>query len=210
MNSVTVATFTNVRIVEHVNAIIKTSNALPFKSEKLIICPRRPDLPDGFRWETDPLFNAYSFPHTINTFMLNKFADYIDTDLVIYVHDDGFAINPGQWTDEFLMYDYIGAPWPAEWCRDNRVGNGGFSLRSRILLDLCKIGPKQSPVDPEDVHVCRTNYEWFLQRKCRFAPIDLAMRWSYESDLRDYPGRSIRQSFGFHGKHLVTQAMQAR
>jgi hypothetical protein len=35
-----------------------------------------------------------------------------DTEFAILVHEDGFIVNPECWSDEFLKYDYIGAPWP--------------------------------------------------------------------------------------------------
>src|ERR1700687_3454326 len=42
-------------------------------------------------------------------------------------------ITPAAWREEFLGCDYIGAQW--FWHDDAmRVGNGGFSLRSRKLL----------------------------------------------------------------------------
>ena len=28
------------------------------------------------------------------------------------IHSDGYVINPSAWRDDFLDYDYIGAPWP--------------------------------------------------------------------------------------------------
>lgn len=64
----------------------------------------------------------------------------VDTDFNLIIHPDGFAINKEAWTDEFLNYDYIGAPriWdiPAPGSHPNFViGNGGFSLRSRKLYD---------------------------------------------------------------------------
>ena len=52
----------------------------------------------------------------------------------------------------FFDYDYIGAPWPNNFV--NRVGNGGFSLRSKKFLELTakipynKIGHKE--FDAED------------------------------------------------------------
>lgn len=48
---------------------------------------------------------------------------------------DGFIINPQSWTNEFLKYDYIGAPWP--WF-NHKVGNGGFCLKSRKFLETQK------------------------------------------------------------------------
>jgi hypothetical protein len=205
MISVTVGTVTNVKIEKHVEAVLKTANALPFPSKQLIICPNRPNLPSGFRWESDPEFANWTFPKSLNLFLKNRLLDFVDTELMVYVHDDGFAVNPTLWTDEFLAYDYIGAPWPSAWCKDNRVGNGGFSIRSRQLLELNRVLPDPSGMEPEDVHICRTNYDWLMQHKCRFAPVDVALRFSFESVLKEYPRWDCSMSFGFHGKHLLPQ-----
>jgi hypothetical protein len=45
---------------------------------------------------------------------------------------DSWIVDPEMWSDEYLNYDYIGAPW---WYKDGmNVGNGGFSLRSTKLI----------------------------------------------------------------------------
>jgi hypothetical protein len=63
-------------------------------------------------------------------FVLKSLASRIDTSHVLLVQWDGYVINPAAWREEFLGCDYIGAQW--FWHDDGmRVGNGGFSLRSR-------------------------------------------------------------------------------
>lgn len=76
-------------------------------------------------------------------FVLQDLHTYIETSHVLIVQADGFVLNPGLWNPGWLDYDYVGAPWP-ETLRvgkyviplANRVGNGGFSLRSRRLLKM--------------------------------------------------------------------------
>jgi hypothetical protein len=62
----------------------------------------------------------------------------VETDFVLMIQFDGFAINEGRFTDDFFTYDYIGAPWAAGVVPGHgaTVGNGGFSLRSRRLLQV--------------------------------------------------------------------------
>lgn len=48
--------------------------------------------------------------------MIKELNKYIETDYVLIVQYDGFILNPKAWMDEFLEYDYIGAPW---WYTDN-------------------------------------------------------------------------------------------
>ena len=55
--------------------------------------------------------------------------------------------------DEYLQYDYVGAPWPDDvispWCR---VGSGGLSLRRRrAMLDVCeRCNNNPWAIGPED------------------------------------------------------------
>ena len=53
---------------------------------------------------------------------------------MLLIQWDGYVVNPEAWDPAFLGCDYLGAKW--YWHDDGmRVGNGGFSLRSRRLLD---------------------------------------------------------------------------
>lgn len=136
---------------------------------------------------------------------------HIETDFALIVQEDGFIINPESWKNEFLQYDYIGAPWPIP--TDNfsykdpfnniiRVGNGGFSLRSKKLLSL----PSQLnlPWIPyhgfynEDGFFCIHNKHIFEQYGCKFADIDIAKYFSHEVQIPEINGIT---PFGFHGKN---------
>ena len=48
-----------------------------------------------------------------NDHILNL-KDHTDNDFVMVIQEDGYIVNPNLWDDEFLEYDYIGAPWPIE------------------------------------------------------------------------------------------------
>ena len=70
------------------------------------------------------------------TLLLKGMAEHVTTSHMIFQQWDAMVHDEYQWTDEFLDYDYIGAPWPWQ-SPENAVGNGGFSLRSKRLLDAC-------------------------------------------------------------------------
>ena len=130
-------------------------------------------------------------------FVLKELNGYIDTDFVLIIQWDGFIVNPDAWTQEFQNYDYIGAKWP--WYNDGfNVGNGGFSLRSKRLLQILS-GDKfkisiHSLKYGEDTYICRT-YRRFLENEygIKFAHESVADRFSYE---RIEP---VGNPFGFHG-----------
>jgi len=128
------------------------------------------------------------YSHVVQT----QLAPHINTPFVMVMQWDGYPVRPENWTDAFFDYDYIGAPWP-QFPAGIAVGNGGFSLRSRRLLKVC-LEPGFQSGHPEDVVICHTN-RVFLEEAhgLRFAPLDLAQRFSYER-----MGRAP-QSFGFHG-----------
>ena len=68
-------------------------------------------------------------------FILKHAVSHIKTSYILIIQWDGYIINPNSWDDRFLNYDYIGAKWG--WHQDgNTVGNGGFSLRSKKLLEI--------------------------------------------------------------------------
>jgi hypothetical protein len=124
-------------------------------------------------------------------FMLRDLADHIATSHALCVQWDGFVVNGAAWQDRFLDYDYIGAVWP-HFSDGHRVGNGGFSLRSRRLLKACKNLPFDG-AEAEDIAIARTYRSRLEDQGMRFAPEAVAQQFAYERSL---PSGS---EFGFHG-----------
>jgi hypothetical protein len=145
-------------------------------------------------------------------FVLSRLDEYIETSHVLIVQYDGFILNPEQWTDEFLKYDYIGAPWlvgdwavrdfdfPKELIGKLVVGNGGFSIRSKKLVSLCAKLFNEKAFErwhPEDTAIGVYNRKLLEDNEVKFAPVNLAKKFSfeYETDESDkWDGQ-----FGFHG-----------
>ncbi|QUT04352.1 hypothetical protein KFK14_14905 [Sphingobium phenoxybenzoativorans] len=135
-----------------------------------------------------------------SSFIIEQLPDHIDTGFVLLVQWDGFIINPELWDARFCDYDYIGASWP-QFQDGCSVGNGGFSLRSRALLQACK-DPEFRGSHPEDVAICREN-RTLLEKKfsLKFAEPALADNFSFERLKPDKP------TFGFHGAFNMVQTM---
>ena len=136
-----------------------------------------------------------------NEIILKHLWPFVDTDHFLIVQYDGMAINRDAWTDEFLSIDYIGAAWKGK-IIDNklRVGNGGFSLRSRKLLDALRdptinMLPTEKRGLEED-RVIADYHRGLLETKYQinFASYELCSRFSYESG----PIR-IKNVFRCHG-----------
>lgn len=132
-------------------------------------------------------------------FCLKELVNHISSDFFITIQADGFIINPHLWRTEFLEYDYIGAPWPvsAPWCTKNRVGNGGFSLRSRRFMKLAS--QLVDDFKHEDVLLTNTRYDYFVSNGCRYAPVEVAMQFALESKIPECK-YDLSNCFGFHGK----------
>tara|TARA_B100001250_G_scaffold294724_1_gene256314 strand:- start:267 stop:986 length:720 start_codon:yes stop_codon:yes gene_type:complete len=151
-----------------------------------------------------------------NEYILYHLYKHIDTDYCLTIQDHAFIINPDAWMDEFLEYDYIGAPWP--WSANAfitpfgehiRVGNGAFSLRSKKLLEVptkvdipFKVSEQEdfykmfgSDNTNEDGNICVHNRHIFQEHGCKFAPLDIAKYFSYETPLSE---NSNIVPFGFH------------
>lgn len=132
-------------------------------------------------------------------FILVDLAVHIETSHCLIVQWDGFVLDATQWTPEFLACDYVGARWP-QFDDGHDVGNGGFSLRSRRMMDACR-HPEFRHGDPEDLAICRTNRAWLERRGLVFASPDLADRFSTERVGH------ITASFGFHGIFNMPEAI---
>ena len=148
-------------------------------------------------------------------FIIYELHKFIESRHCLIVQWDGFVINERLWTDEFLTYDYIGAPFTPRpddpgYAADEQgqfyaVGNGGFSLRSKALLqaptDLQLRRPAWSGSKNEDGFFCVENRRRLEAEGFRWAPESLAARFSNECGVLDR--RFLRRSFGFHGLRLL-------
>ena len=148
-----------------------------------------------------------------NKTMIEDLHKHFETTHCLFVQADSFVVNYKLWKDEFLKYDYIGAPWSDELVinenlvlnvKKNPVGNGGFSLRSRKLLrTTAKIDydSLKFPLKSEDVVVCHYLYDKMIEEGIKFSPPKLASQFSIEN-VNNLYGQNLDSVFGFHGKHL--------
>lgn len=165
----------------------------------------------------EPLKNVFEY----SRFVIKELNQYIESDYCLITQYDGFILNPEKWDQNFLNYDYIGAPWPEKLSiisqanqvvgsldlSKNRVGNGGFSLRSKKFLELSAqldFDNLNFQCKSEDILICHYLYEYFIDHAIKFAPLDLAVKFSFEEIIKEYPQITWKDTFGFHGKnHLM-------
>lgn len=126
-----------------------------------------------------------------SAFLLSSLVDHVGSSHCLVAQWDGHIVNARRWRAEFLQYDYIGASWP-QFADGQDVGNGGFSLRSRRLMELCR-APQFIPLHPEDLAIGRTNRARLEAQGIRFASREMADEFSTERT------GDITRSFGYHG-----------
>lgn len=138
-------------------------------------------------------------------FIFKNLVDFIETDYFIVCQADGFILNYKAWTNEFFNYDYIGAIW--HFRKENRVGNGGFSFRSKKLHLAINGDPEMILKNDKHItnfaedHNIGNIYRAKLEKEheIKFATEELCERFSIESWLQAAPANKYQGSFGFHG-----------
>lgn len=126
--------------------------------------------------------------------MLPMICAALDSD-TLFVHEDGFILEPERFEPAFIEYDFIGAPWPY-----GRIMNNGFCWQSQAFQRACMKLPFQKPacLTGTDVWLTDVNHDLLETMGIRFAPRDVALRFSTDVIGHENP------SFGFHGvKHHV-------
>ena len=140
-----------------------------------------------------------------NRFCLAELHKYIDTTHALSVQNDSWIVNPAAWDAAWLTYDYIGAPWrPGHSGTGYRVGNSGFCLRSKRLLEATPELPnhfyvwrgKRKDSCRDDVITCVMYRRELEQQGLRFAPVDVAARFSFEMPTPESP--ALTDQFGTH------------
>lgn len=189
LRDVTLCAVTSVNIGQTLMAMERCVRQIKFGSVLLLTDALLAEKPDWLEIRSIGRLNSSA---DYSRFMLEELVDHILTNHVLLVQWDGFVIDAVRWEAGFTGCDYVGASWP-QFMDDHQVGNGGFSLRSRKLLEACR-DPRFKGRHPEDVCICRDN-RTFLEKEFGivFADKDLADRFSFERFHR--PGAT----FGFHG-----------
>jgi hypothetical protein len=156
------------------------------------------DLLPGAHW----IKTTADSPIAANMLLWYELPKHLLSTHFLYAQWDSWVINPDAWTDQFLAYDYIGAPWPMSTRPPpHNVGNGGFSLRSRALMDYVS-RQHLNFHHPEDVGLC-CYYRALLERQgFRWPEPRLAHRFSAEMV---WPHGVT--PFGFHGAYNFPAVM---
>ena len=137
--------------------------------------------------------------------MTKEFWNNFSGEKLLLYQEDSYMFHNR--IDEFLEYDWVGAPWPIDQDehvnqKEYGVGNGGFSLRTKSKMIECiekvdwekdlELGPKlkqymistNNYVIPEDVYFSKSLLEKNIGK---VAPRSMATRFSQETQKSEDP-----------------------
>lgn len=127
----------------------------------------------------------------------------VKTDYVLFIEWDAGICDVSMWSDRFLEFDYLGAPW---WYSDSKgqpidgpenVGNGGFSLRSMRLQRFMKDNQRKYPAISDNM-MCRDfGHRIIVEGNFKWATVAVANDFAMEGFDR-LGLRNDLKHFGYH------------
>jgi hypothetical protein len=203
IKEVTLVAVSSIMVPETIDALKISAQSIHFGDIKFISHEKTKNLPSWINFGYCPKINNIM---DYNKYIFKDLTDQIETSHCLLIQYHGYVINYFLWNDFWLDYDYIGAPWPVvsnSYITDKgervRVGNGGFSLRSKKLLDL----PKKMNWDleqrrgfyNEDGNLTVYRRKEMVDLGIKYAPVEVAAKFSYENPVPENKGII---PFGFH------------
>jgi len=202
---VTLIAVSSVEIEGTIFSLETSSRYIDFGKIVIVSHEKPKELPEKITYEKCPKLDGIN---PWNLYMFHNLGKHFQTSHCLVVHADSWVLNPTEWKDSWLQYDYIGAPWPvcydAYICKETgehvRVGNGGFSLRSKKLVNT----PLEHNMPlleeegwyNEDGNICVYHRQKMLELGIKYAPVEVAAKFSFENNVVENFG--INKFFGFH------------
>ena len=191
------------RVLGTINALNICARNIDFGRVKILSHEKPLDLPDFIEYNEIPKISNID---EYNQFMFMDLGDYISTSHCLTVQDHAYILHPELWKGDWLQYDWIGSPWkiiPNAYLTDDgervRNGNGGFSLRSKKLMDAphilgLKLEERQGYFN-EDGNLAVYHRAKLLEYGIRYAPVEIASEFAYENTVPENEGLL---TFGYH------------
>jgi len=214
--TVTLVCVTGINYKASIFALRRSSRRIEFAENLLIGSGYKGRVPSGIKYieATDSKLDSIE---SYSEYCIYKLWAHIKTSHILLVQADGYVLNPSAWNPQNLKFDYIGAPWEYSetaymdpFGNHQRVGNGGFSLRSLKLLKVpndfevpweVNTGDFYKHMNAglysEDGNICVHNRHIYESAGCSFAPLEIALSFSKEKQVTEFDGRL---TFGFHKK----------
>ena len=107
--NVTLVTVSSIKLCQTVLSLKKSMRKIDF-AEVILFSHKRPwwlDKKIKFI-QCEPIRSLKDY----SRFILYELDGHINTDFTLVVQYDSWVLRPQKWTNQFLQYDYVGAPWP--------------------------------------------------------------------------------------------------
>jgi hypothetical protein len=163
--------------------------------------------PDNFapdaRWIEVPRwkdrFGMYNF-------LWYELPKLLATEFVLILSWDGWVIDASCWSDEFLEYDVVGAPWSY----DDGLNVGHALLRSKRIMKFLCDRPNEFPVQhPEDGTLCRTYRRDLERHGFRWPTEQVASRFAFEATRPSHNSRHFMFHSPFNFPRVLDQTRLA-
>lgn len=214
--NVTLIAVSSIEIQATIEALKKCYKKVDFGAIKFVTHEEPKNLPKKIRFEKClKLDDIIKY----NRYVFKELGKHVNTSHCLLIQYDSWVLNSNLWDNGWLQWDFCGAPWVWQTnsyitdCDEHiRVGNGGFSLRSKKLLDApnmlgLKLEQKRGYFN-EDGNLTVYHRKKLLEHGIKYAPVEIAARFSYENPVPENNFGKLK-TFGFH-KHLPQELRISR
>jgi hypothetical protein len=200
---VTLLAISSIEIPATINALLKCCDKIDFGAVKFVSDKKPTNLPNGIIYEYCPKitntheFDVYAFEHLYK---------HVQTSHMLMCQWHAFILRSYLWDDDWLKTDYIGGLWPWSTNYSNaftgeiiRVGNGGFSLRSKKIMSIpFTLGLKtvyDRGFSNDDGLLCSYYRKQMLDCGIKYGSIKQSAVFSFENLTQENYGV---KNFGYH------------
>ena len=203
LKDITLFAISSIYINETIKSLLISSEHIDFGSIKLMTHERPWNLPDKIEYVKIPKITDIM---QYNNFCFYDIGQYINTSHGLLTQFHAYILNPEVFEESWLQYDWIGAIWPlrsGSFIANNgetvRNGNGGFSLRSKKLMEIPKKYNWELRQDQgffnEDGNLTTYYRKEMLELGIKYAPTEVATKFSFENYVPENVGV---KTWGFH------------
>ena len=130
----------------------------------------------------------------------------LPSEIILTFETDSILRRSG--IEEFLEYDYVGAPWRWSWPAIKKtegiVGNGGLSLRRKSVMLQILASHRYKPGIPEDVFFSR----WLYRDGYHLPPVEKAARFSTETIFEPH-SLGLHKAWRYHTEGPFLQLLES-
>jgi len=192
LKDVTLLAISSNRAEGNIEALKKCMSLMDFGAVKFLSHQKPDNLPNEITFEyCTELKSIYDF----DCYAFSELGKHIDTSHMLMVQDHAYILRPELWDDDWLQYDFIGAPWPE---RDAFISASTGEMVKKLLDLPKKLGlpvVEDRGYTNDDGLVNSYYRKIFLENGIKYPSVHVASRFAYENPIPENEGVL---PFGFH------------